>query len=289
MSIPHIASYPLPTRSVLPKNRVDWRPDPARAALLIHDMQDYFLDYYDRAAAPVPQLIEHITALRTAADAAGMPVYYTVQPAVQSTDDRGLLNDWWGPGITARPDAAGVVAELAPRPTDTVLTKWRYSAFSRSDFAERLRAQGRSQLVVCGVYAHIGVQITAVDAFMHDLRVFVASDGVADFSPGEHADALDWIARRCGVVLPTAILADALTTQADSRRRMRADVAALIDMEPGELADDVNLFDVGLDSIRLMSLIERWKPAPLGFADFAETPTLSAWTALFDRTYSNAP
>ena len=58
MSIPKVSSYPMP--SSMPENRVNWRPDASRAALLIHDMQDYFLDFYDCDSAPIPSLIAHI-------------------------------------------------------------------------------------------------------------------------------------------------------------------------------------------------------------------------------------
>ncbi|MGH8080277.1 MAG: isochorismatase family protein, partial [Lysobacter sp.] len=128
MTIPTIAAYPMPVAAQLPPNRVDWSPDPARAVLLIHDMQEYFLAFYDRAKAPVPALIDNIRALRDACDDAGVPVVYTAQPTQQSPLQRGLLQAWWGPGITAKPELAPVAADIAPRAQDTVLTKWRYSA-----------------------------------------------------------------------------------------------------------------------------------------------------------------
>ena len=133
MSIPKIASYAMPVASAMPPNRVAWTPDPARAVLLIHDMQDYFLDFYDSQAAPIPTLIAHIASLRKACDAAGVPVVYTAQPPRQTAQQRGLLQEWWGPGLTTQPERASVVAALAPRAQDTVLTKWRYSAFVNSD------------------------------------------------------------------------------------------------------------------------------------------------------------
>ncbi len=77
---------------------------------------------------------------------------------------RGLLTDFWGRGMRTEAADREVVAELAPVEGDWTLTKWRYSAFFRSDLLKRLRAAGRDQLVLCGVYAHVGVLATALDA-----------------------------------------------------------------------------------------------------------------------------
>ncbi|MBJ6907673.1 isochorismatase family protein, partial [Vibrio cholerae] len=69
--------------------------------LLIHDMQTYFLQKYDMSQAPIPMLIERIAALREVCHKLGIPVFYTAQPTEQPEKDRALLNDFWGPGLTA--------------------------------------------------------------------------------------------------------------------------------------------------------------------------------------------
>ena len=140
MSIPKIAGYPMPVLPDSATSRVRWQPDPQRAVLLIHDMQQYFVNFFDQNAEPVPTLLDNILALRHFCDSAGIPVIYTAQPPQQTPQQRGLLQDWWGPGLTAFPEQAGIVELLAPRPQDTVLTKWRYSAFYRSDLQERMQA-----------------------------------------------------------------------------------------------------------------------------------------------------
>lgn len=209
MSLPSIAAYDLPTEP--PAGRVDWRPDPARAALLVHDMQRYFLAPY--AGDPIPQVTANIRALAAACRERGVPVFYTAQPGRQDPADRGLLTEFWGEGIgavvEADPRAEDIVAALAPEPADTVLTKWRYSAFQRSDLAERLAAAGRDQLLITGVYAHIGCQATAVEAFMRDVAPFLVVDGVADFTRARHEQACEYVAQRCGAVTTTAAALDA--------------------------------------------------------------------------------
>jgi len=210
MSIPSLAPYEMPGAPV--PNRVQWRPEARRAALLVHDMQDYFLGKYDVAREPIPALIAAIARLRGRCDALGIPVFYTAQPPVQPDADRALLNDFWGPGLTApgQQAGAGIVAALAPRQGDTVLTKWRYSAFQRSDLRVRLRDLGRDQLIITGVYAHIGCMATALEAFMQDVQPFLVIDACADFSLADHQMAVTHVARCCGMSLTADEICEAL-------------------------------------------------------------------------------
>jgi isochorismate hydrolase len=196
--IPPISSYPLPAAGDLPAPVVDWTAVPERAALLVHDMQRYFLE-------PLPgqlrsELVRNAALLRERCAAAGVPVAYTAQPGGMTGEQRGLLKDFWGPGMRTTPEDRAVVDALAPGRDDRVFTKWRYSAFFRTDLLRWMRDQGRDQLVVCGVYAHIGVLATVVDAFTNDIRPFLVADATADFSHAHHRSALTYAAERCARV-----------------------------------------------------------------------------------------
>jgi isochorismate hydrolase len=199
--IPPIAPYPLPTAGELPANTARWSVDPDRAVLLVHDMQRYFLE-------PLPQslrapLVDNAGLLRDHLAAQGVPVAYTAQPGGMSAQERGLLADFWGPGMTPAPADREIVGRLSPRDGDRILTKWRYSAFFRTDLLQWMRAQGRDQLVLCGVYAHVGILATAVEAYTNDIQTFLVADAVADFSDAHHRMALEYAAGRCAMVTTT--------------------------------------------------------------------------------------
>jgi len=206
VSIPAIAAYPMPRFDL--ENRVDWTVQANRAVLLIHDMQYYFLEKYDPRAEPVPTLIRHIKLLREQCHARGIPVVYTAQPAVQSPADRALLTDFWGLGLSdpAHAGQEAIIEELAPAPQDIVQTKWRYSAFFRSDLKQMMREQGRDQLIISGIYSHIGCMTTALDAFMNDIQPFLVCDATADFSAEAHAMAVKYVSQRCGVCVTSSQL-----------------------------------------------------------------------------------
>ncbi|TXH42970.1 MAG: isochorismatase family protein [Burkholderiaceae bacterium] len=301
MTIPRIAPYVMPAQ--WPASRVQWPLQAHRAALLVHDMQAYFLDFYDTAQAPVPTLLAHVRQLIDQAHALGIPVFFSAQPHQQSPEQRGLLQAMWGPGLTTHaPEVAQIHPAVAPAPGDVVLTKWRYSAFQRSDLAERLDALDRDQLLVCGVYAHIGCLMSAAEAFMKDIQPFFVADALADFSAQEHAQALDYVAQRCGRVLGTAQalaeLAPAVPEGEAPALRPPASLAdwmtqlhRLLQLPEGSFTADDALTDWGLDSIRLMAIVEmaRQSGLSLGFPELAQAASArDQWQRLSAKPMSQA-
>ncbi|MFT4202006.1 isochorismatase family protein [Gordonia sp. (in: high G+C Gram-positive bacteria)] len=201
MSIPPIAPYRMADVSPRSTVKLDWQIDPDRAVLLIHDMQNYFVDVYERGSEPLSTVVPTISRLRDACDEAGVPVILTAQPPNQHPSRRGLLTDRWGPGISTEEEAQ-IIEPLRARPEDITIVKWRYSAFARTDLRSLMAHDGRDQLIITGIYAHIGCLLTAADAFMQDVQVFFVSDGVADFNASFHGGAIDYVNNTCGVALP---------------------------------------------------------------------------------------
>lgn len=196
--IPPIGPYPLPSAGDVPPPVVHWTAEPDRAVLLVHDMQRYFLEPFPDSLRE--ELVRNAALLRERCAAQGVPVAYTAQPGGMTDEQRGLLKDFWGPGMPPDPEARQVADALAPAGHDRLLTKWRYSAFFGTDLLEWMREQGRDQLVLCGVYAHVGVLATAVEAFTNDIQPFLVADATADFSQGHHRLALTYAAERCALV-----------------------------------------------------------------------------------------
>lgn len=209
--LPGIAPYAMPAASELPASRAAWELDPSRAALLVHDLQLYFLRVFTPDADPLQTLLSNVATLIQTCRKSGIPVFYTAQKGNQDRRDRGLQADLWGPGMSAIPEHETIHPAVAPAECDFVLTKHRYSAFQRSNLDTLMRARGRDQLMICGVYAHIGCMMTAAEAFQRDIEPFFIADAVADFSREHHDAALLQVARSCGVVAPTSSILDRLT------------------------------------------------------------------------------
>ncbi|WP_329180132.1 phosphopantetheine-binding protein [Streptomyces decoyicus] len=69
--------------------------------------------------------------------------------------------------------------------------------------------------------------------------------------------------------------------------QIRKDVADSLGEDAAGIPLDENLVDYGLDSIRIMSLVERWRRehgVQVGFVDLAEQPAIEAWAPLLGVT-----
>ncbi|MWV46110.1 isochorismatase family protein [Paenibacillus sp. HJL G12] len=309
MALPSIVPYSMPSETELPANKAAWIPDPNRAALLIHDMQQYFVDAFQTGKSPMVELLANIKKLRARCTELGIPVIFSAQPGGQSPDQRGLLQDFWGAGINDGPYQKEFVSELVPKEEDIVVTKWRYSAFQKTNLLDILRERGRDQLIVCGIYAHIGCLMTSCEAFMQDVQPFLIADAVADFSADKHRMALTYAAERCAVTTTTERVLDALNRTGNStvleeernanaegvdlvtQQSIRDTVARLLQEEPSEIGDHDNLvMQWGLDSIRIMSLVEQWRRSGIAvsFVELAEQPTVECWRELLSAKQNHS-
>jgi len=280
MAIPKIASYKIPQSETFPENTVDWKIDPKKAVVLVHDLQTYFLNFFDKTKSPVPELLENVRQVLDNARAVNIPVVYTAQPANQEPNERALLTDFWGAGLTQDTDIA---LEVSPQAGDIQYTKWRYSAFKKTPLLQWMQEEQRDQLIIVGVYGHIGILSTALDAFMLDIKPFVIGDAIADFSEEDHLHTLKYVAGRSGCVksvnefIKTMKPSD--SSSALSLESMRKDVADILDVDLDEVDVDENLIFLGLDSIRVMTLHSRWKA--LGFnvelAEMVALHTIKDW------------
>jgi nicotinamidase-related amidase len=176
---------------VRPHNEHEMTLAAAQSALLVIDMQRFFLDpasptFTDGGLAILPTVKRLIAAFRQA----DRPVVYTRHVHHPAGLDLGLMGWWWeGQCLEGAPESE-VHAELAPRPGEKVVLKHRYSAFYNTDLDTVLRCLNVADLVVCGVMTNLCCESTARDAFYRDYRVFVPADGTATVNEEMHLASL---------------------------------------------------------------------------------------------------
>ncbi|WP_245314949.1 phosphopantetheine-binding protein [Labrys sp. WJW] len=77
-----------------------------------------------------------------------------------------------------------------------------------------------------------------------------------------------------------------------SLERIRQEVAGVLDLAPEEVPDELNLIEIGLHSLAIMTLlgpISRLAGVRLDYADLAAVPTVRAWSALVEHKRAAVP
>lgn len=280
MAIPKIPSYDVEGLMVhLQGNRVNWDLDPERSILLVHDMQEYFVKIYESPSPIMDRVINNIAKIKDWCKQNSVPVVYSAQPVDQRPEDRALLTDFWGEGLKSGQELEKITERLAPENSELLLKKWRYSAFQRTSLHQLMHEDKRDQLIIVGIYGHIGILATALEAFMTDIQVFAVGDAIGDFTEEQHTWALNYIATRCGMVCDTNSIVSLNSDgriKSDSIELMCGDIGRMIGLDKAISPDD-NIFDYGLDSVRLMQLIENWQSVGLrvDFESIAQCSTVN--------------
>lgn len=90
------------------------------------------------------------------------------------------------------------VPELNQQPSDHVVTKHQWGAFTNTDLGAHLKRLGVTQIVLAGIATSIGVESTA--RFAHELgfNVTLATDAMTDMSAEAHENSLARIFPRLG-------------------------------------------------------------------------------------------
>ncbi len=154
-----------------------------KSALMVIDMQKFFLDPHSPSftvggLAILPTLQRLIQAFREQ----GRPVIYTRHVHHPEHLDSGIMGWWWeGMCIEGSPQSE-IHDDLAPRPSDKVILKHRYSAFYNTDLETVLRCLGIEDLVIAGIMTNMCCESTARDAYFRDYRVFFLADGTGSIN-----------------------------------------------------------------------------------------------------------
>ena len=189
------------------------RIDAKRTAMVVIDMQYYFMgEAYPTAAPMAREIVPNINRLATAVRAAGGRVIW-VQNSSKGTDETWtVLHDHLlNPAQKAkRLEQMNEVHEgyrlwptLEVKAEDDRIVKKRYSAFIRgsSPIEELLNRHGIDTILMTGVSTNVCCESSARDAMMLDFKVAMISDACAASSDAFHQAALNGFYRSFGDVL----------------------------------------------------------------------------------------
>lgn len=188
---------------------------PAKTALLVVDMQNYFMAPGQQLETPVARaIVPNVNRLAAALRAAGGIVVWIRNRTPEGSDEdwpsyssRYSPEKWSIRDAAMKPDAFGFEfwPELDRRPGDLEAVKTRFSAFIQgsSDLQAQLAPLGVDTVLVTGVATNICCESTARDAMMLNYHVAMISDACAAPTDELHAATLTGFHQFFGDVLET--------------------------------------------------------------------------------------
>lgn len=173
------------------------RPEfyPGRSALLVLDMQKFFLDSKSHAFVPAGMaILPNVASTAAAFSKSKLPVIFT-KHALKKEDDPGAMGRWWKDVLREDDPLSGIVPELGAGERRRVLRKSQYDAFQDTNLENMLRSAGVRQVVIAGVMTSLCCETTARSAFVRGFDVFFLADGTATTNEILHVSALRTLAQ----------------------------------------------------------------------------------------------
>jgi isochorismate hydrolase len=161
---------------------------PARSALLVLDMQSYFLDPASHAYVPsAGAILDGILQLVEAYSQHQLPIIFSQH--MNTTQDAAMMSAWWRDLISADHPFQRIIPDI-DLSAGTLIQKCQYDAFYQTHLDEMLRSKGVRQVLTCGVMTHLCCETTARSAFMHGYEVLFPVDGTATYNLAHHLGSL---------------------------------------------------------------------------------------------------
>ena len=161
---------------------------PEKSALLILDLQSYFLEPSSHAFIPsAPAIVPGLKLLAQSYYAHNLPVIFTQH--LNSKQDSGSMSRWWNDLITVEDSLSAIIPDF-DFSNRYVLRKSQYDAFYKTYLEDKLTKLGISQVVISGVMTHLCCETTARSAFVRGFEIFFLIDGTATYNKEHHMAAL---------------------------------------------------------------------------------------------------
>ena len=161
---------------------------PSQSALLVLDMQAYFLEATSHAYIPSAEaILDGIVTLIKKYYTLGRPVIFTQQ--INTASNAGMMSIWWKDLLTSKNPLHKIVPEI-DLSMGSLIQKSQYDAFYQTNLEEMLQSKGVMQVVICGVMTHLCCETTARSAFMRGFEVFFPVDGTATYNLAYHKASL---------------------------------------------------------------------------------------------------
>lgn len=172
--------------------------DPKKAALVVVDMQNYFVKQGHQSEVPAArEIVPNINRLAAELRRRGGHVVWVRNGTNDTRESWSNYHNY----LQSRDRAERRLKSMEIgedgyeywhgndiRPEDAQITKKRYSAFIQgsSDLERHLRGRGIDTLLITGTATNVCCESTARDAMMLNFKVVMVADGLATHTDEEH-------------------------------------------------------------------------------------------------------
>lgn len=185
-----------------------------RPALVVIDLAAAYFTTGSDLCLPSRSCLDSAARVLAATRAADHPVVHTRVAYAEGGVDGGLffrkvrgLRHFMGDDPLGRP-----MSEVAPLPSEVVVTKQYASGFFGTSLASTLTSLGVDTVVLVGVSTSGCVRATTLDALQHGFRPIVVREAVGDRDPGPHEANLNDLQAKYADVLSEDEVVERLRT-----------------------------------------------------------------------------
>jgi isochorismate hydrolase len=164
--------------------RHNWKFTPGNSALLVLDMQNYFLKESSHAYIPsAPAIVPNIQKLIEKFIQMKQPLIFTRH--INTKEDGKMMLRWWKNLISAD-DTESNIYDQVDTSGGMVIEKTQYDAFFQTNLDMFLQSKGIEKIVITGVMTNLCCETTARSAFIRGYEVFFVIDGTAAYNEAVH-------------------------------------------------------------------------------------------------------
>ena len=176
--------------------------EPAKTALVVIDMQNYFMKPGFQGEVPMARkIVPTVNRLAAATRELGGHVVWVRNTTSGTRESWSVLHDWLQTperrdrryaSMELGQEGHALWPELDVRPEDAQIVKNRYSAFVQgsSDIEAYLRGRGIDTLLIGGTATQVCCESSARDAMMLNFKVIMVPDALATYSDEDQNNAL---------------------------------------------------------------------------------------------------
>ncbi len=157
---------------------------PEKSALLILDMQNFFLNQHSHAFIPsASAIVVNINRLLSVYRRYNLNVMFTRH--INTNKDAKMMKKWWESFINPEDKESEIIDSLNSAESK-IITKTQYDAFYKTELEHYLINNNIEQLVVTGLMTHLCCETTIRSAFVRGFTVFFPVDGTATYNMDFH-------------------------------------------------------------------------------------------------------